>query len=227
VRDGIYFPAGFWVDYWLGTVREGPETLDGYPAPLDRLPVFVRGGAILPMWPTMLYPGQRPVDPLTLDVYPSGESSFELYEDDGVTREALEQHAFAVTNLTCTAPLDAMRKGGHVLLSVTASTGSYRGKPLARAYLVQLHLAVPPKVVLLKIGGGERDLPELRSLSALDFARQGWFHSNTLMGGLVYVKVPPVEASAGFELELSPEQIQPAHGGVPQAQLDQMATVEV
>merc|ERR1711957_989725 len=85
VRDGIYLPAGEWVDYWNGSVISGPKTIDGYPAPLEKLPLFVRGGAIIPMWPAMSYPGERLPDPLTLDVYPSGESHFDLYEDDGVT----------------------------------------------------------------------------------------------------------------------------------------------
>jgi alpha-glucosidase (family GH31 glycosyl hydrolase) len=50
-RDGIYLPAGEWWDYWDGTVSQGPQTVDGYAAPLDKLPLFVREGAIIPMWP--------------------------------------------------------------------------------------------------------------------------------------------------------------------------------
>ena len=41
------------------------RTLDSYPCPLENLPVFVRAGAIIPMWPQLDYVGQKTVDVLT------------------------------------------------------------------------------------------------------------------------------------------------------------------
>ena len=41
-RDGIYLPYGDWYDWWDGTTYNGPMTIDGYYAPLDKLPLFVR-----------------------------------------------------------------------------------------------------------------------------------------------------------------------------------------
>ena len=52
-------------------------------APLDRLPLLVRAGAILPLGPVVQHTGERPLDELTLQIYPEGASRFELYEDDG------------------------------------------------------------------------------------------------------------------------------------------------
>ena len=78
-RDGISLPAGDWLDYWDDTVYTGPMTLDDYPAPLDKLPLFVRAGAIIPQWPPMLYYNEKRHDPMTLDLYPSGNTSFDLY----------------------------------------------------------------------------------------------------------------------------------------------------
>ncbi len=53
--------------------RPGPEgRLIDIPVDLATLPVFVRAGAIIPMYPESLYDGQVPPDPLTLDVYPDG-----------------------------------------------------------------------------------------------------------------------------------------------------------
>ena len=43
-RDGIYLPEGKWFDYWSGETINGGQTLNNYPAPLDKLPLFVRGG---------------------------------------------------------------------------------------------------------------------------------------------------------------------------------------
>ena len=122
VRSGIYLPEGVWYDYWTGTMYSGPSTLDNYSAPLHVLPLFVKSGAIIPMWPdSMLYFNEKRLDPLTLDIYPNGTTQFELYEDDGVTRQARPAHNIAslppfssfffvflcfVSNIRCSPHLD-------------------------------------------------------------------------------------------------------------------------
>lgn len=104
-RDGIYLPAnpGGWVDYWTGNAYGDSsgsvaKTVDGYATPLETLPLFVRAGAIIPMWPAglPLKAGNSTTPPpstLVLDIFPEGKSQFELYEDDGVTRKALDPAA--------------------------------------------------------------------------------------------------------------------------------------
>ncbi len=86
-RRQVYLPPGLWYDFWTDAVFEGPAKFEAE-APLERIPVFVRAGAVIPMGPDMDYVGQRPVDPLTLHLYPPAEgqevNSF-LYEDDGET----------------------------------------------------------------------------------------------------------------------------------------------
>jgi alpha-glucosidase (family GH31 glycosyl hydrolase) len=83
------YPNSVWIDYWNGTRYDGNQTIDGYDAPLDKLPMFVREGAIIPMWPPLEQQSMvQPLSPLTLELFPSGNTSFELYEDDGVTRYA-------------------------------------------------------------------------------------------------------------------------------------------
>lgn len=82
-RNGIYLPEGTWIDYWDGARYEGPMTLNTYPAPLDKLPLFVRAGAIIPMYPEGLHDREVPKDVLIVDVYPEGQSGFLLHEDDG------------------------------------------------------------------------------------------------------------------------------------------------
>jgi len=39
-RD-VYLPSGLWKDFWSGEIYQGRQTLKGYPAPLEKLPVFV------------------------------------------------------------------------------------------------------------------------------------------------------------------------------------------
>ena len=77
----VYLPGGTWYDFWTDEQLSGPARVE-LEAPLERLPLFVRAGSVVPMAPPMHYVGQRPVDRLTLDVYP-GEGVGWLYEDDG------------------------------------------------------------------------------------------------------------------------------------------------
>ena len=103
VRYQTYFPEGDWIDYWDGSVITGPTWLDSYDAPLEKLPLFVKAGAIVPMQPEMLHHRQKTADPLTLDIYPAGSTRFELYEDDAVTR-AHENGAYSTQDITSDAP---------------------------------------------------------------------------------------------------------------------------
>ena len=80
-RRKVYLPRGRWCDYWSGVAYEGPRWID-VAAPLDRLPIYVRAGAIIPMAPDMQHSGDKPWDPITLDVYPFGDSTFELIDGD-------------------------------------------------------------------------------------------------------------------------------------------------
>ena len=53
VRDGIYLPGGddqIWIDYFTGQQYRGGQILNGYDAPLWKLPLFVKNGAIIPMY---------------------------------------------------------------------------------------------------------------------------------------------------------------------------------
>lgn len=83
----VYLPSGLWYDFWTDTAFAGPAWVE-MEAPLERIPVLVRAGSVIPMGPDMDYVGQRPADPLTLHLYPPADGletvSF-LYEDDGET----------------------------------------------------------------------------------------------------------------------------------------------
>jgi len=85
----VYLPAGAWVDVWRDEVVRGPARID-VAAPLERIPVFARAGAVVPTGPTMRYVGERLRDPLTLHVYPPADGGAQwheslLTEDDGRT----------------------------------------------------------------------------------------------------------------------------------------------
>ncbi|MCC3155123.1 glycoside hydrolase family 31 protein [Hymenobacter sp. BT770] len=81
----VYLPAGRWYDFYSDELHAGGKAAY-VPSPLDRLPVFVRGGSIIPMQSPVQYTAQAPLDTLYLHVY-QGEapSSYVYYEDDGTT----------------------------------------------------------------------------------------------------------------------------------------------
>lgn len=88
VRPGIasrsvYLPEGTtWIDFWTGKPYPGGQTVEAA-TPLDRLPLFVRAGSIVPMGPVVRYAAEKPADPIELRIYPGADGSFTLYEDQG------------------------------------------------------------------------------------------------------------------------------------------------
>ncbi len=141
-RDSIYFPQGKWIDYWNGKVYDGKQWLNNYDAPLDKLPLFVKAGSIIPMYPQMNYDGEKPLDTLTLDIYPSEKSVYQLYEDDGKTRQ-YKEGKFATTNITCNVTSNATTVG------ISAIDGSYENMLSNRNYVLQIHTAKKPSSVLI------------------------------------------------------------------------------
>lgn len=133
----VFLPPGEWLDYWTGERHEGDRTIE-YAAPPDVMPIFVRGGAIIPMQPAMNYVGEKPVDPLTLDVYPSGRSSIRLYEDDGMSLD-YQKRVFARSAVTSDL------RPGSLSVQVQAPTGPFRVSP--RAYEFRVHLDREPRAV--------------------------------------------------------------------------------
>ena len=141
VRRGIYLPAGPWIDYWTGERHRGPVWLGEYPAPLDRLPLFVKGGSIVPMWPegTRSW-ASRDTSRLDLAIYPEGRSEFSLYEDDGVTRQYAEGR-YAWQRFS----VDAAET--EVQVTIGPSVGEYAGRPERRSYLLRVYGGGPPGVI--------------------------------------------------------------------------------
>jgi alpha-glucosidase (family GH31 glycosyl hydrolase) len=128
----VYLPAGGWYDFWSGTRYDGPVgiTLD---APLDRLPLLVRAGAIVPMGPVVQHTGERPLDEITLLIYPDGASSFELYEDDGRSNAYRRGH-HALTRFECAATSTG------ITVRIGEPIGARSIVPASRRYLVRLRI---------------------------------------------------------------------------------------
>lgn len=111
-------PAGCdWYDFWSNDRASGggPATMD---CPLDRFPLYVRAGSIVPLSPVMQYATECPAAPYEIRIYPGADARFTLHEDDNETY-AYEQGAFADMELEWH---DAARK-----LVVGARQGAFPG----------------------------------------------------------------------------------------------------
>jgi alpha-glucosidase len=130
-RRLVYLPPGIWYDYWTNNRYAGGVTIT-VDAPLDVVPVFVRGGAIIPTGPAMNYVGEKPVDPVTFNIYPDakGTASTILYEDDGAT-PAYKQDVYRRTNIT----VDRAQAG--YLVTVGAPSGSFKPGPRKFSFVIK------------------------------------------------------------------------------------------
>jgi alpha-D-xyloside xylohydrolase len=77
----LYLPDARWYDFWTGSTVVGGHTINAI-APLDRLPLYVRAGSILPLGPDEEWSTEKPADPIELRIYRGADGAFNLYEDE-------------------------------------------------------------------------------------------------------------------------------------------------
>jgi len=77
----VYLPAGPWLDWWTGEVYQGPRHIS-YHAPLDRIPLFLRGDILLPLGEVTQWVGERPLERMELRLFVQREAAFTLYDDN-------------------------------------------------------------------------------------------------------------------------------------------------
>ncbi len=129
-RRSVYLPAGSdWHDLWTEERLAGGTTIDAA-APLERIPVFVRAGSIVPLGPVRQHADESPDAPLEIHVYPGRDGAFVLYEDEG-DGHAWEAGAFSMIELRWG---DAARQ-----IVIGERAGSFPGMPIERKLELVLH----------------------------------------------------------------------------------------
>jgi hypothetical protein len=93
----VWVPEGTWIDYQTRETFTGPRWVR-LVGDLNRVPMLVKAGAILPLAPPSQTAQTGPKDPLTLSIFPGVAGSFRLYEDDGLT-DAYEDGLFEWTEV--------------------------------------------------------------------------------------------------------------------------------
>jgi alpha-D-xyloside xylohydrolase len=124
----VYLPAGAdWYDFNSGRKLAGGQSVEAQ-APLNRMPLYVRAGSVVPVGGAIQYSLEAPAAPITLFVFTGADGSFELYEDDGVSY-GYEKGEFSRIPIRYDAS-----KG---TLTIGARSGGYPGMPEERKFHVR------------------------------------------------------------------------------------------
>jgi len=201
----VYLPDGKWTDFESGKIYEGGQTISDYDVSDFKLPVLVREGAIIPMYPEAHYQDRtqvRPRDPLQVDIYPHATevTSFTMFEDDGLTYR-FRENQYNKTHFEC----DAATNGEVIQISVKgcAEGEGYEGMPAKRNYYFTVHGGEKPEAVswtsdmdLTNPLGEVNGITELAGLDA------GWCYLES-NEDVLHIKVKPQDYYAGLKIKIS------------------------
>jgi alpha-glucosidase len=82
-RRPVYFPKGdAWVDWWTGARYEGGTSAE-IDAPLARLPLFARVGAVIPVQPIVQHTGEMARAPLYVTIISGADGEGRIHQDAG------------------------------------------------------------------------------------------------------------------------------------------------
>jgi alpha-glucosidase len=184
--EKVWLPKGEWIEWPTGMHFTGPAAIERSFS-IDQIPVYLKAGAIVPMQPPMLYTGQKPVDPLIVNVWPlqpGASSTYSVYEDSGVSVE-YQRGVFART------PIKATQTGDVLRVEIGPVQGSYPGMMKARACELRLPANWPPATVTVNGIAVKR---------AGAFGKGGWsFEGNTLT---TIVPIPSTSVAAKVTVEV-------------------------
>ncbi|HEX8343914.1 MAG TPA: TIM-barrel domain-containing protein, partial [Actinoplanes sp.] len=117
----VYFPAGTWYDWHTGDSIAGPRFLVA-PTPMESIPLYARGGAVIPMWPDAP-PSTAGHHPATIELHlyvpgADGTHTSMLQEDDGLTFAALSGSRYRTT-------FSVTRAGSHLTVRAEVEGDGY------------------------------------------------------------------------------------------------------
>lgn len=171
VRNGIYLPEGEWVDYFTGDVYQGGCVINNFAAPLWKLPVFVKKGAIIPM----VNPNNNvhEINPnlRIYELYPDGHSEFAEYDDDGVSE------AYRTGRSVTTCILSDADDKGNLTVTVQPAQGDFDGFVREKATEFRINVTEKPKKVSAMVGKRKVKLAEAASLEDFQQGENVYFYN--------------------------------------------------
>ena len=180
----VWLPEGDWYEWFTGTLLTGGQVYDRK-FTLNEIPVYVKAGAIIPMYPKVKNL-QHIIDDLIVRVYPGGSFETKLYEDNGNDKDYLN-NGYAFTKLQSGKNAD-----GTFNLTIFPREGSFNGMNEIRNYEIQFYGSLPPETI--KVNG--------KSIGySYDKADNTWNYSGKDL--TVHVYIPKTKCSEKVEIAVS------------------------
>src|ERR1035437_48574 len=188
--ETVWLPKGEWIEWPTGKHLTGPASFKRSFS-IEQTPVYLRAGAIVPMQPPMRYTGEKPVDPLIVNVWPlapGATSSYSVYEDSGISVK-YQRGIFART------PIKAAQTGDTLRVEIGPVEGSYPGMLKTRGYELRLPADWPPASVAVNGVAVRRAGPTGKGGQSA-----GWrFEGNTLT---TVIPVPSLSVASKVTVEV-------------------------
>jgi Alpha-glucosidases, family 31 of glycosyl hydrolases len=158
IRNGIYLPEGSWIDYFSGEKYDGERILNNFDAPLWKLPVFVKNGAIIPLANPNNNVSQINTKHRIYEVYPCDNSAFTEYDDDGETEE------YRMGKGVTTLIESKVGSKNSVTLTVHPTTGDFKGFEKNKSTEFRINVTAKPKKLSARMGRSKIKLSEVNSI---------------------------------------------------------------
>lgn len=184
----VWLPEGKWYEWQTGTMLDGGRTVERTFA-LDEYPVYVRAGAILPMYGDTVKNLNANDEEILLTLFPGGSGEFSLYEDNGDDKRYAAE--FARTHLK------SVRDDNLLTVTVGKRTGAYRGMPAERKFSVKVLASAAPASV------------------TVDGAKADWTYLGEEFA--LVVKIPRTDCAAEKVVRIRYEDAEVDFNGVPAA----------
>lgn len=171
IRHGIYLPEGEWYDYFTGEKYTGNRILNYFEAPLWKLPVFVRAGAIIPI--THPHNNVAEIDQRLrmYELYPAGKNQFTEVEDDGRT-QAYQQGEVVKTRIE--AELDQKNT---YRITIHPAEGNFEGFNKNKRTELKINLSRKPGNPEVWQGGKKLKMREVTSPDEFNAATNVWYYN--------------------------------------------------
>ena len=163
IRNGIYLPEGEWIDFFSGEKYTGNCVLNNYEAPLWKLPVFVKNGAIIPITTPHNNVSEINKNLRQYEFYPYGNSIFAEYDDDGVSEE------YRLGKGITTLIESQVDSKNNVTLIIHPSVGDCDGLHKNKTTELIINVTEKPKRLSVEVGRQKIKLTEVHSFS--DFSK--------------------------------------------------------
>ncbi len=146
IRNDIYLPEGKWIDYFNGDLYEGGRIINGFDAPIWKLPLFVKAGAIIPMNNPNNNTSQIDQSLRIYEIYPYQHSQMVVYDDDGTTQ------AYKKGESTTTLIESDLNEKGNLLVTIHCTEGDYEGFVKEKATELRINVTDRPANISILIG---------------------------------------------------------------------------